>query len=237
MWSQKYRIFHELIQVEMKEHELNLQPIFIEQSVFDKELYQTENAHSWNGCTIKVDLLLERLRTSSAPYILFTDVDLIIKPGVYTTIQPYIEQEQTMVFIKEGESGVNIGFILLKVCNEVINFWENVKNKMLEIPGHDQKYVNELLSLYSGKWTTFDPQIMTLSNMWNRTTPFVVLQLLSSCLGKEYDFAEKIFNAAQYAEIEKYMEYVPEDIIPYIYKIQEIIIRSHQQAKQSALNS
>jgi len=228
MWSQKYRFFHELIQTEMKEPQLSLRPIFIEQSVFDRELYRTENAHSWNGCTIKVDLLIERLKSASEPYILFTDVDIVVKPGVYTTIHPYMEQGQTMVFIHEGDSGVNIGFILLKVCDEVIRFWEDVRHTMRETPGHDQTYVNQLLAHYSGKWTTFDPQIITLSNKWNRTAPFVVLQILSSCMGKELDFAEKIFGAAQLTDTRRFLQYVPEDIFPYIHRIQEWV---HSQNK------
>ena len=224
MWSQKYRFFHELIQGQMNEAELNLQPIFIDQSIFEKKLYQKENTHSWHGCTIKVDLLLQKLKTSSEPYILFTDVDLIVKPGIYKTLQPYIQEEQKMVFLKEGDN-VNIGFILLKVCEEVILFWENVRKKMLEIPGHDQTYVNEMLSAYSGRWTTFDPQIMTLSNMWDRKTPFVVLQTLSSCLGKEYDIAEKVVSSSQYTDILPYLQYVTEDTKPYIYKFALMISR------------
>jgi hypothetical protein len=58
---------------------------------------------------------------------------------------------------------------------------------------------------------------------------------LSSSLGKEFDFAEKIFITAQHIDIEEYMKYVDPDIIPYIYKFQEILFKSHQLAKSNAV--
>jgi hypothetical protein len=56
-------------------------------------------------------------------------------------------------------------------------------------------------------------------------------------LEKEFNMAEKVFVAAQYMEIEPYMKYVTLDVIPFIYRFQEIYIRSHQQAKRDAVNS
>jgi hypothetical protein len=234
MWSQKYAFFHHILQDDMKEYNLNLEPIFLDQSVFDSNLYKDEGKHAWNGFSLKIDLLIERLKTAQtngSPYILFTDVDIIVKPGIYDRIKPYIESNTSMVFLKEGEH-LNIGFILLKVCPEVLSFWELVKAKMVEEPNHDQLYVNQLIGEYPGTWTTFDNQRFTCSNIWDGNTPFVVMQPLSSCLGKEFDFAEKVFYAAQYTNIEPYMKHVPQDIVPFIYRFQEILIRSHQQAKK-----
>jgi hypothetical protein len=232
MWSQKYAFFHHILQDSQKEEELKLEPIFIEQSVFDKNLHQKEGEHAWSGCSIKIDLLIQRLKEAHNihPYILFTDVDLLVNPGIYKNLVPYMESGTSMLFLKEGEH-LNIGFVLLKVCPDVLAFWEMVKAKMLEEPKHDQGYVNELIEGYPGTYTTFDNQVFCCSNTWNGTTPFVVMQPLSSCLGKEFDFAEKVFYAAQYREIQEYMKYVPADIIPFIYRFQEIIVRSHQKAK------
>jgi hypothetical protein len=236
MWSQKYRFFHEMLQNEVKEPNLRLEPIHIDQSVFDKELYQIEG-HAWMGCCIKIDLLIQRLKDNigkkETPYILFTDVDLIVKPGIYDKLTPYLngEIDSTMVFLNEG-GGLNIGFILLKVCDEVIAFWEIVREMMIEKPGHDQGYVNTLIKEYTGTWSVFDTKVFVCNNEWDGKTPFLLLQPLTSGLGKEYDFAEKIFYSAQHMSIDPYMQYVPQDIIPFIYKFQEILIRSHQQAKK-----
>ena len=226
MWSERYRFFHELFNNTMKEPEFIVNPIHIDQSFFDKNLHQTEGAHAWNGCALKIDLLIERLEQSSHPYILFTDIDIIPKNNIYKNLKPHMDNDEDMVFLQEGDQ-LNIGFILLKVSKDVIDFWKLVKSKMVECPGHDQKYVNDLINTYTGKWAMFDQQIFTCSNIWDGTTEFSIMQPLTSGLGKEFDFAEKIFNTAQHLDVQDYMHYVPEDIIPFIYKFQELLYQSY----------
>jgi len=218
-----------MLQDGMKESELSLEPIFIEQSVFDEKLHQTEG-HAWMGCSLKIDLLIERLKRAKEPYILFTDVDVVVKPGIYEKLKGHMDKGDSMAFLKEGEH-LNIGFILLKVCSEVLEFWELVKATIDEKGGHDQAHVNDLISGYPGTWSTFDQKDFACSNTWDGS-PFVVIQPLCSNIGKEFVMAEKVFYAAQYTDTEKYMKYVPEEVIPYIYRFQEILIRSHQQAKR-----
>jgi hypothetical protein len=229
MWSQKYAFFHHMLQDDMKDSEIKLEPIFIEQAVFDAKLHQTEDGHAWAGCSMKIDLLIERLKAAKEPYILFTDVDIVVKPGIYAKLKDYMDTEISMVFLKEGEH-LNIGFVLLKVCSEVLEFWELVKATIEERGGHDQAHVNDLIKDYPGTWTTFD-RLFCCSNTWDGGS-FLVIQPLCSNIGKEFVMAEKVFYAAQYTDTEKYMKYVPEEVIPYIYRFQEILIRSHQQAKR-----
>lgn len=231
MWSTKYRFFHEILQASMNEPEFKLEPIYIDQSFFDNALYKKEGQHSWSGCALKVNLLIERLESSTDSYIIFSDVDLIIKPGVYTTIQRHIDNEDTMAFIKEGDS-VNIGFCLVKVCNETIQFWKQIKSIIDTSGGHDQSHVNTLLKEYTGKWSTFNAKEFALSNTYDGSE-FYVLQVLSSCLSKELDFAEKIFSTAQHMNIQPYMQYVEQHYIPYIYEFQEIYCKAYQAAVNS----
>jgi len=235
MWSDKYRIFHELLQETMKEPEFTLSPIYIEQSVFDMELYKDTTKHAWDSSLIKVNSILDSLNNESGSYLLFTDIDIVIKPTVYKNIKQYMDDGQTIVFLEEGNH-LNIGFMLMKVCPEVVDFWTSVKNNILHTPGLDQDYVNSLIKLYKGKWTKFHNQQFTCSNTWDQTTEFSILQTLSSCLGKEFDFAEKIFSVAQFIDINKHMQYVPQNIIPYIEQFQELVFRSHQELS-SAVNS
>lgn len=215
----------------MKDSELSLEPIFIEQSVFDAKLHQTKGSHAWSGCCMKIDLLIERLKAAKEPYILFTDVDIVVKPGIYEKLKTHMDKDETMVFLKEGNH-LNIGFVLLKVCSEVLEFWELVKAVIGEKGGHDQAHVNDLIKGYLGSWSTFNQKDFACSNNWDGS-PFLVIQPLCSNIGKEFVMAEKVFYAAQYTSVEPYMKYVPEDVIPYIYRFQEILIRSHQQAKKA----
>ena len=62
------------------------------------------------------------------------------------------------------------------------------------------------------------------------------MQVLCTNLGKELNMAEKIFNMAQHLNIESYMEYVPENIIPFIYKFQEILHNSYMEHKLHKLH-
>ena len=233
MWSDNYRFFHEIVKNSMKDPEITLKPIEVAQSLFDKELYKVEGKHHWEGSLIKVDLLLDRLNealANSESHILFTDVDLIVKPGVYKAVKPYIDQEYDMVFLKEGEQ-LNIGFLLLKTTPRVVDFWKGIRAKMMEKEGWDQGYVNQEIHNFSGSYTTFHDQLFTCSNTWDSKTEYVIMQVLCSCLGKEFNMAEKIFSMAQNIDIQPYMQYVKEDIIPYIYKFQEYLYESHRQAK------
>jgi hypothetical protein len=220
----------------MKEPEFKLMPIHIPQSYFDENLYKTEKTHAWNGCNLKIDLLIERLETTDAPYILFTDIDLVSKPNIYKNLKSHIDRGDTMVFLDEAPLNteinvwkLNIGFVLLKVCPEVIDFWKKVKSCMIETPGHDQTYVNMLIKDYKGSYAKFDGQLFTCSNTWNRQTPFSILQPLSSGLGKEFDFAEKIYSTAHHLDVQPYMKYVPEYIIPFIHKFQEFMLTRIRQ--------
>lgn len=234
MWSQKYAFFHHMLKDHMKDSELKLEPIFIEQSVFDAKLNQTDGDHAWAGCSMKIEILIKKLKDATEPYILFTDVDLVVKPGIYEKLKPLMDKGDTMVFLKEGEH-LNIGFVLLKVCSEVLEFWELVKATIEEKAGHDQAHVNNLIKGYLGSWSTFNQTDFACSNTWDGS-PFVVIQPLCSNLGKEFVMAEKVFYSAQYTNVEPYMKYVPKDVIPYIYRFQEILIKSQQRVKERENN-
>jgi len=230
MWSQKYEFFHRILQDNMKEPNLKLEPIFIDQSAFDSSLYQREG-HPWLGSTLKVDTIIRVLKESKDTYILFTDIDIIVKPGIYDRLKIYMGSDISMVFLKEGEH-LNIGYMLLKVCPDVLAFWELVRAKVIDDPSVlDQRYVLDLAAEFPGRYTTFDNQEFACTNTWLGKTPFLVMQILSSCLGKEYDFPEKIFHTAQNMDVQAYMKYVPEYVVPFIYKYQELLMRSHKEAK------
>jgi hypothetical protein len=222
----------------MKDSEISLKPIEIPQDRFDNDLYKVEGKHHWEGSFIKIDLLLDKLHealSNDESYILFTDVDLVVKPGVYPALKTYIDDGYDMVFLKEGEK-LNIGFLLLRTSKVVIDFWKGIRTLIAEKEGHDQAYVNETIHTFTGKYTTFDDQLFTCSNTWNCKAEFTIMQVLCSCLGKEFNIAEKIFYTAQYLDVQPYMQYVKDDIIPYIYRFQELLELSHKEMKKDALN-
>ena len=234
MWSEDYRMFYEMIKDQIKDSRLPLVAMEIDQAVFNKDLYQIKDQHFWRGSLIKVDAILKVLKAATPDsYIIFTDIDCIFKPTLYNAVLPYVEAGNDMCFLIESNH-VNIGFMLFRVCLDVITFWEMIRAKMIENPILDQTYVQELLPSYLGKWCFFDDQLLSCSNMWKAEKPFAMIRLLCSCLGKEFNMAEKIFYAAQHMNMEPYMKFVKPDIIPFIYKFQEILMESQKRQRAAA---
>ena len=65
---------------------------------------------------------------------------------------------------------------------------------------------------------------------------FVIMKPLTSNLGKEFDFAEKIFTMGQHLNLDPCMQFVSEEIIQYIYKFQEILYLSHQEVRTAGIS-
>ena len=107
------------------------------------------------------------------------------------------------------------------VCKEVIDFWKNIR-EMVRQGGLDQDHVNDVMPTYSLPWGKFDDKAFTCSNRWDGTK-FSVIQTLSSTVSKEDDIAEKIYSFSLFLNVEPYMKYVPETILPYVAKIQQIV--------------
>jgi hypothetical protein len=219
MWSEQYRFFHEIFQDTMKEREFSVRPIYLDQTVFDSTLHQG-GTHAWSNSTLKVDQILKTLESSELPYVLFTDIDLICKDAIFPKLQPHIDARHSMVFLQEGRL-LNIGFMLLMVCKEVIDFWKEIRTLVLQ-GGLDSDHVNEAMKTYALPWGKFDPQAFTCSNTWDGTR-FSVLQTLSSTISKEDDMAEKIYAFSQFLNVDPYMKYVPESIVPYVCKIKQVL--------------
>lgn len=237
MWSDNYKIFRELLRDSIKETEFTVKELYVPQETFDAELYKFEDKHFWEGSLLKIDAIIKSLneaKDNSDKYILFTDIDIVVKKPLYSTLKNYMDDNYDMVFLKE-DSQLSIGFILLRVTHEVLTFWLMVREKMLG-GGLDQVYVNELIQHFPGRYTRFNEQLFTCNSTWDSSHDFIVMQLLCSSLGKEFNMAEKIFNAAQYTNLENYMQYVPEEIIPYIYKFQELLYLSHKESKTAGIS-
>lgn len=241
IWSEDYAFFHHLLQDSVKDSGITLKPTFIEQSIFNKGLNQ-KDGHPLLGCLIKIDFFIHILKSTmnevgNEPYIFFTDTDIIVKPGIYDVLKPHMDRGETMVFLKEGgQISANIGVILFKVCPEVIEFWELVRARGLDdcnrLQHLDQDYANDLLREYPGTWSLFDESKFCCSNVLTRTHTYVLVQILSSNIHKDFHVAEKIFAVAQFGvNMEKYMKHVPEHIIQKIYEFQEILAANYRRRK------
>ena len=222
VWNDKHAIFHHILQDTVKEDELKLEPVY-------------SNSVSLEGSSSKVEIIFEHkskaivsaLKSAleqNLQHIIFSDVDVIVATSIYKSLKPFIEGGSDMVL------GDGLGFVILRVCPEVLDFWLNLKATSFE------DLLNQTNTGSNLKISKFDDQLFTTTNTWTRDAPYAILQTSSSELGEELDLAEKIFTIAQYINADSYMKYVDEETIPFIYQIQEILIRSHQQAKRASQN-
>ena len=225
IWSENYRIFHEIMKDSIKYPEFELSPIEIPQERFDSELYKNEGQHFWYKSLIKVDTILDCLKKGheqSKPYILFTDIDIVVRENIYKDVKGFMDKSVDMVFMKEG-SIMNIGFMLLRVSDEVYSFWQLIRSKMIEKDGLDQIYVNAELPCYRGKYTCFNENDFILSNRWNvnNTPTYKVIQVLCSNPDKVCNMVEKMLSMCVLMDMRPYMKHssLSKDILHHINNI------------------
>jgi len=214
MWSPKFEVFHHIIQDTFQDPDVQLHPIYLDQSHFDKELYKAKGQHHWSGCVLKLDLLLERMRLTEhkGKYIVFSDADIYVRKGIGAKLNTYMEEGKDMYFLQETftDPSANIGLILVKCTEEVCRFWEGVRAEVLRDGTHDQLITNQHLKTTSLSWALLDQSCMN-SNMINNSNidTFLYCQMLCSCRGYEADMAEKLFGYCSFISLEPYLSYIP----------------------------
>lgn len=165
----------------------------------------------------RAELIVTSLKSTSEPYIIFSVSDIIVNPGFASELS---EVKGDMVFIEGAKGAIQTNLIYLKNSPDVLEFWSSLTDTTLE----------ENLSKFKGTWSKFTNKCQT-TETWDKVSEFKILVLVSSGFGKEFDFAEKVFRMAQHIEMQPYMQYIPEDIVPFIYKIQELLFLTHKEMK------
>lgn len=201
------RFFHEVLQHSMKDSAFTLVSI-------------------QNVGRLPYSKIANTLENSDKSHIVYSDSDIIIKSDVYTNLKPHIDSGTTMLFL-EDDSKPSSSFMVLKVCPEVIDFFKKLD---------ETTSIHDLIKEYKGTWALLDKQLFTSSTVWNMKNDFVIMKPLTSNLGKEFDFAEKIFTMGQHLNLDPCMQFVSEEIIQYIYKFQEILYLSHQEVRTAGIS-
>jgi hypothetical protein len=198
--------------------------------VFDKIMQGTLKEFDLNPIKSDISTLKDRaslivntLNKSSEPAIIFSVSDLIVKPEFLSEVSK-IQDE--MVFMEGPNGTLQTELIYLKNNTDVLEFWTSIASS-------DTSTLAEVLKGFKGKWSKFSKKCQT-TDTWDKISEFNILVLISSGFGKEFDFAEKIFTIAQHIELQQYMQYVPEGVIPFIYKIQELMFLTHKEMKKTS---
>lgn len=213
VYSQRYEALHHMLKDTVKDPQLNLVPLFVDQAEFNKTTYKEGTNHFFSGCFIKQEIILYILKKiPTGTYFLFTDVDMVIlnNNGLYDFFKTYMDRGVDMVYMWEG-SGCNVGFALLKACPETIAYFESVVEKAATSQDlYDMEIMLPLFANFPGKIELFDKKVICLSNYFNETEPksgIKVVQILCSN-SKDYrrNMYEKYCGAKAFGlPIEKYI--------------------------------
>jgi hypothetical protein len=226
MWSPKVEVFHRILQDTFDDSDVQLHPIYLDQVMFDKDLYKANGMHHWSGCVLKLDLILERIRLTEHKdkYIVFSDVDIYVRKGIGAKINESIKEGKDLYFLQETftDRTANIGLILLKCTEDVYTFFKGIRDEVLRDGTHDQLITNNHLKTTSLTWDFFDESCMN-SNMMNNINvhTFLYCQMLCSCNGYEPDTAEKLCAYLNLISLEPYLSCIDPKIQAYIVDMSE----------------
>ena len=125
----------------------------------------------FDGNTIKIEAVLEKIRQYWGKILLFTDADIVFFRETKARIL-YELRDCDILFLKERRNGevyyekavsnINIGFSAMR-CNEhVLNFWKKAFEKTKKEKGWDQEIINNMIKSDpdSLKWKFFSEQFL-----------------------------------------------------------------------------
>ena len=160
VYSEKYKVFYDILSNLISETYFDVYAIEKDQSLFDKDTYK-ENTHFFSGCFIKDDEIWNILHTvPDDSFFIFSDVDLVVfEEPLYNYIQQFLKEDNDIVFMKESEEIVNVGFMLIKNTKKVKElFCKVMKDHILNPNVLDQTVINNFLTTWDGKYKTFSTE-------------------------------------------------------------------------------
>jgi hypothetical protein len=204
VYSQRYEALHHMLKDTVKDPPLNLVPLFVDQSEFNKTTYNENKNHFLSGCFIKEEVILHILKKLPInSYFIFTDVDVAVlnNDGLFDFFQTYIEKEYDIVYTWEGNNSdskiknYNIGISLIRVNEKTIQFFEAFMEKSRgDTNIADQELVCSLLPDFQGKFCVFDKNVVCLSNYFNETEPKSGIKLIQILCSNSKDYRRNMYE-------------------------------------------
>jgi hypothetical protein len=188
VWSDLYRVFHEVLQFGTRDLSgVALKPICMPQSIFNKKT-EDANSHFLTGIAIKLHCICKILQGTKDPYIIFSDVDLIVNDkNLVEKVKAYEGNDITAMRDLYETDQYNIGFLLIKNTPEVLQFFQCILKRTFEEKKLDQDVFNEEIQTFKGTHGFFDPKHFIQSNMIRKDIwdvgNYSIIQCLSSAHG------------------------------------------------------
>lgn len=141
-------------------HQENMSSIFeVEGLRIDSIRKENDSVHTFSGKTIKIELIIEKIKENLNNYIVFSDANIIYNPNKLLEMNDFfnqeIEKEMDLVFMDNNNNHkynkMNIGLSLIKCSQLTLDFFEKVKQNIKKermlvwAKGWDQAEVNYLI--------------------------------------------------------------------------------------------
>lgn len=163
IWSERYGVFCDILTGLVSEKYFDLYPIEKAQELFDKTTYK-KDLHFLCGMYLKLYQIVKILEIiPENQYFIFSDVDLVVEEeALYNYLIPFMEKGIDMTFMKETDSTVNIGFMLIKNSKYTKDLFNSVMKVINEDANLlDQAVINDLLTTWEGTYEVFSPKYVT----------------------------------------------------------------------------
>jgi len=164
LWSEKYGVFCDIMTSTISDKYFDLCPIEKPQHLFDKVTYK-EGAHFLAGMYLKDYEIMELFKViPENHYFIFSDADLVVFEEEFNSfITPLLKNDTDMFFMRENDTTVNVGFMILRNNERVRNFFTKVIKELEELttPLLDQTVINNLLPSFDGKYEVLCEKFVT----------------------------------------------------------------------------
>lgn len=148
-YSDLYNFYHEHIQQNLSSH-FELEYVKIGD-------LKGKDGHTFNGgVSIKIEILIDKIKENMGDFIVFSDATIFINSKNAQLLPKYLDNYKIydMTFANntlpkhldpKRKQKYNIGFILLKCNEKVLNFYKDILEQLKVKKGHDQTLINDIL--------------------------------------------------------------------------------------------
>ena len=213
IYSPRYYPFHYYLQDNINKDIFNLQGIFIEQKVFDKDLYQHEGEHFFSRVTVKVETILkiikEKMEKNDPTPFYFSDCDILIGNKVDEYFPLYTEYKEVDIVLQQeytDEGTANPGFMLIWPTEKMLTFWDFIFHEIKDNNKMELDAINEYFKTNNDiSWKMFNT-FLVANAMTLKSLDYGVYHILCGCRSREQDLIDKYLECKRSGKsMEKYL--------------------------------
>jgi len=188
-YSQIYEYYNNHIQK-------NLNSVFDLEAIKIDDLKNKSGHAFFGGVSIKIELILEKIKENMGSSIIFTDATIFINSNNINELVDFFNKyiDNDLCFAdNNGNDHYNIGIILIKCNTKTLSFFENVLSDLINTKGWDQQVINKHLNNNNSlNVNTFNKEKINCG--WNFHPPYKNTFLIYKSFIKQSSSIIKNFN-------------------------------------------